>query len=80
MGRRDTLQLLNLERLIDDSQARITRQRNTVAELQRGGRDTRRAERLLATFIDLRAQHIQQRDKLRSALNQTLSPARTARR
>ena len=43
-------------------------QRDTVSQLKRSGEDARLAERLLAAFIDLEAQHIEQRDKLRLAL------------
>jgi hypothetical protein len=69
MDRRGGFQLLTqLERRIAESKERIARQRDTVSQLKRSGQDARLAERLLAAFIDLEAQHIEQRDKLRLAL------------
>ena len=46
----------------------IVRQRKLVAELEQKGCDTAEAKRLLASFEELQAMHIADRDRLRRQL------------
>jgi Spy/CpxP family protein refolding chaperone len=47
----------------------ISRQRELIAELDRDGHDTKEARQLLATFEQLQALHVEDRDRLRRKIS-----------
>jgi hypothetical protein len=56
------------ERHVSEGEQHITRQRELIAELERKGRDTTRANELLCRFEEMLALHVHDRDRLRKEL------------
>ena len=61
--------LVRVERHVRQGKLQISRQREIVAGLQRGGHDTIQAKELLAQFEKIQALHVQHRDRLRRGLD-----------
>jgi hypothetical protein len=53
----------------------IERQRQIVADLERGGHDAERAREALKLFEDMQALHVANRDRLVGALREEPAPA-----
>ena len=62
------LHLAEAERHVVQGERNIARQRNVLATLERDGHDAGQARKLLATFEELQAMHIADRDRLREEL------------
>ena len=60
--------LAEAERHLAQGAAHIEHQRRLIAELQREGNDTTRAEGLLKTFLEIQSMHERDRDRLRAIL------------
>ena len=60
--------LVEAQRQVADSSARISRQQLLIEELARNGQDSGEARELLEKFLDAHEQHEQDRDRIRAAL------------
>jgi len=60
--------LAQAERHVAEGESYVERQRQIVAELERDGHDAATAKALLATFEEMQATQIAERDRLRQAL------------
>lgn len=63
--------LAQAERHLVQAQEHVRLQHDVIAKLQRNGHDTRQANTLLNTFIDMEAAHLADRDRLRRELAKT---------
>jgi hypothetical protein len=68
--------LAEIERQIVEAEKRVARQREIVAELERGGRRVTAARGLLAAFEELLSMHLADRQWVREELG--VNPARPA--
>ena len=64
------LHLLEAENHVACGARLVAEQEARVAQLDRDGRDTTRAEQLLATFRETQAQHIEHRDLVRGEMSE----------
>jgi len=60
--------LVEAQRQVAESGARIARQRLLIEDLERSGQDNGEARALLEMFLDAHEQHEQDRDRIRAAL------------
>jgi hypothetical protein len=60
--------LVEAQRQVTESGARIGRQRRLIEELEGNGHDSFSARELLETFLDAHEQHEQDRERIRAAL------------
>jgi hypothetical protein len=63
-----TVALKHLGKIVEGGQRRLDRQRRIVADLERGGRDSRRSRELLQLFEGTLAMYLSHRDRLRNQL------------
>jgi hypothetical protein len=60
--------LKHLGKIVEGRQRRLDRQRRIVADLERGGRDSRRSRELLQLFEGILSMYLCHRDRLRNQL------------
>jgi hypothetical protein len=63
-----TVALKHLGKIVEGGQRRLNRQRRIVADLERGGRDSRRSRELLQLFEGTLSMYRSHRDRLRNQL------------
>jgi hypothetical protein len=61
-------QLAQLDEHVALGERHIARQREIIAELERGRHETKRAKELMATFLETQKMHVAIRDQLRCEL------------
>jgi hypothetical protein len=63
-----TVALKHLGKIVEGGKRRLDRQRRIVANLERGGRDSRRSRELLQLFEGTLSMYLSHRDRLRNQL------------
>jgi uncharacterized protein HemY len=72
--------LAQAEHHVAQGEKNTARQRQIIAELERGGHDLKIAQDLLAHLESMQTSHIIDRDRLRAQLEAQASPRRSASR